>query len=159
MQRYIKDYLSLFLWITFFLIIGSLIGTSTQSQIQDWYILLNRSPLTPPNYAFSIAWSILYIMIATSGWMIWRSHFFPQLSFMKSLFIIQLLLNWSWTPIFFHYHLLGWSLICISTILILVGLLIALGMRTMIKVSLILTPYWLWLAFASYLNFYIWLNN
>lgn len=154
-----KSYLSLIIWIASLILIGSSIGLLTKSSVDTWYITLNRSPLTPPNYLFGIAWSILYGMIATSGWLIWRSKPFASLHLIKILYVLQLLLNWSWTPLFFTYHLTGLALICLSLIIILVALLIMKSYKEINIAALLLIPYLLWLLFAAHLNFYIWQYN
>src|SRR5690606_25608972 len=119
----------------------------------------NHSPLTPPNYIFSVAWTILYGIIGACGWLIWRESSFPKLNVINTLYVIQLILIWCWAPLFFHYHLTGFSLIVLSAMNILVSKLIWLAYRKMRTVSLLMLPYLLWILFASYLNFYVWWCN
>ena len=159
MKLKIKSYVSLIIWITLLILVGSIIGFFTKSSVDTWYKTLNRSPLTPPNYLFSIAWSTLYAMIGTSGWMIWRSESLPELKPIKTLYISQLILNWLWTPIFFTYHFVGISLICLCCLTMLVILLIIKSYEKFTLCSLLLVPYLLWLLFAIHLNFYIWQHN
>jgi benzodiazapine receptor len=155
-----KSYLSLIIWIAALVLIGSSIGMLTKNSVDTWYVTLNRSPLTPPNYLFGIVWSILYIMIATSGWLIWRSDRFDEsTSPIKKLYIIQLVLNWSWTPLFFSYHFTGLALICLSLIILFVASLIIISYKKINIAALLLAPYLLWSLFAAHLNFYIWKYN
>lgn len=154
-----KNYINLVIWIVSLLLIGYGIGMLTKSSVNTWYQTLNRSSLSPPDYVFGIAWSILYAMIAVSGWLIWESRDFPGLKSIKGLYIAQLILNWSWTPLFFSYQLKTLALICLVSIVILVTLLIVKAYKNLISASLLLIPYLLWLLFASYLNFYIWQFN
>lgn len=154
-----KSYLSLIIWIFALIVIGRAIGFLIKSEINTWYNTLNHSPLTPPNYIFSVAWTILYGIIGACGWLIWRESSFPKLNVIKTLYVIQLILNWSWAPLFFHYHLTGFSLIVLSAMNILVSALIWLAYRKMRTVSLLMLPYLLWILFASYLNFYVWWCN
>lgn len=154
-----KTYTSLIIWIATLLLIGSSIGSINKSSIDSWYVTLNQSSLTPPNYFFGIAWSILYSMIAISGWLIWRSETFSRLKIIKILYAIQLILNWSWTPLFFTYHLTGISLLCIILIIVLITSLIIVSYQKLFTSSLLLIPYLLWSVFAAYLNLYIWLYN
>jgi benzodiazapine receptor len=155
MEKQNKSYLSLILWIAGLILIGSIIGSLTKPEIHTWYSTLNRSLLTPPNYVFPIAWSILYAMIASCGWIIWRASLFPGLRLLKILYVIQLLLNWSWTPLFFHYHLVGFSLVVLMLINITVSIIIYLSYKKIRSVSLLMIPYLLWGLFANYLHFYI----
>lgn len=154
-----KTHLSLIIWIVALIVIGGVIGSLTKPEISTWYSALNRSPLTPPNYVFPIAWSILYGIIGTCGWAIWRTQSFPKLGAIKTLYVIQLILNWSWTPLFFHYHLTELSLIVLGAMDILAGILIYLTYPKIRAVSLLMIPYLSWILFASYLNFYIWWCN
>lgn len=153
-----KNYIFLIVWIAGLMAIGMLIGNLTKSGMDVWYLSLNKSPLTPPGYVFGIVWSILYAMIGISGWFVWQSRSADVIS-VKMLYITQLLLNWSWTPLFFSYHLVGSALVCILFIALMVGLIIMKTYTTLRIVSFLFVPYLLWLLFATYLNFYIWQYN
>lgn len=154
-----KNYLSLAVWIVSLIGIGSIIGSLTKPEISTWYSTLNRSSLTPPNYVFPIAWTILYAIIGICGWIIWRSSLFPRLRLIKSLYALQLILNWSWTPLFFHYHARGFSLGVLVAMDITVSMIIYLAYPRVRTVSLLMISYLGWILFASYLNFYIWQHN
>ncbi len=154
-----KNYISLTLWVGLLIAIGAIIGSLTKPEISTWYTTLNRSPLTPPNYVFPIAWTILYTIIGICGWLIWLDPSGTQLKTIKTLYIIQLIFNWIWSPLFFSYHLTGVSLFVVSLMDILVGTLIWLAYLKIRSVSLLMIPYLLWILFASYLNFYIWWYN
>ena len=159
MDKNNKNYISLTLWVGLLIAIGWVIGSLTKSEISTWYATLNRSPLTPPNSVFPIAWTILYTIIGICGWLIWLEPSGTQLKTIKTLYIIQLILNWVWSPLFFIYHLTGLSLLVVSFMDILVGTLIWLAYPKIRSVSLLMIPYLLWILFASYLNFYIWWYN
>ncbi len=154
-----KKYLSLIIWIVLLIAIGGVIGSLTNPEISTWYSTLHRSTLTPPNYVFPIAWTILYGIIGICGWLIWRESSFPRLSIIKTLYVTQLILNWSWTPLFFGFHFTGLSLVVLGTMDILVFALICLAYRKMKAISLLMIPYLSWILFATYLNLYIWQHN
>jgi translocator protein len=154
-----KSIFSLIIWIIGLIAIGSIIGSFTKPEISTWYSTLNRSSLTPPNYVFPIAWTILYGVIGACGWLIWRSPSFPQLRVIKTLYVLQLMLNWSWTPLFFQHHLMGVSLIILGCLDIFVGALICLSYASLRSVSVLMMPYLLWILFATNLNLYIWQHN
>ncbi len=151
--------LSLLIWIITMIAIGLVIGSFTKPEICAWYSTLHRSPVTPPQYVFPIAWTILYGCIGVCGWLIWRPQALPKLSIIKSVYLTQLILNWSWTPLFFGFHLTGFSLVVLGIMDILVFALICLSSRKMKAVSRLMTPYLSWILFATYLNFYIWRYN
>ena len=154
-----KNHISLIIWIVGLIVIGSIIGSFTKPEISTWYSTLNRSSLTPPNYVFPVTWTILYGAIGACGWLIWCTLSFPKLRVIKTLYVIQLILNWSWTPLFFHYHLIGLSLIILGCMDVLVGTLIWFSYPTIRSVSFLMIPYLLWILFATNLNFYIWQRN
>ncbi len=154
-----KNHISLIIWIVVLIAIGSVIGSFTKPEISTWYSTLHRSALTPPNYVFPVAWTILYGMIGACGWLIWRESPSPKLNVIKTLYVSQLILNWSWTPLFFGLHLTGISLIVLGLMDILVFTLILRTSNGIRTVSLLMIPYLSWILFASYLNFYIWWWN
>ncbi len=159
MKKQYQHYISLIIWISLLIATGSIIGSLTKTEIATWYNTLNRSSLTPANYVFPIAWTFLYTIIAICGWIIWNRPSFFHLRLIKHLYIIALLLNWSWTPLFFRYHLTGFSLIVLLAMDSAVSMIIYLGYTQARSVSLLMIPYLLWILFASYLNFYIWQYN
>ena len=159
MNQGTKNHLSLIIWIVVLIAIGGVIGSLTKPEINSWYSTLNRSILTPPNYVFPVAWTILYGIIGACGWLIWHKFSSPKLSIIKTLYVTQLILNWSWTPLFFHYHLTGLSFVVLVVMDSLVGLLIYFTYPKMRSVSLLMLPYLSWILFATYLNFYIWWYN
>lgn len=136
-----KSKLSLIIWIVALIAIGGVIGSFTNPEISTWYSTLHRSTLTPPNYLFPVAWTILYGIIGACGWLIWGSQAFPKLSIIKILYVAQLVLNWSWTPLFFHYHLTGLSLLVLVAMDILVVTIIWLAYKKMRAASLLMIPY------------------
>ncbi len=154
-----KKFLSLIIWIVALITIGGIIGSLTKPEISIWYSTLHRALLTPPNYVFPVAWTILYGIIGACGWLIWRPQAFPKRRVIKTLYVAQLILNWSWTPLFFHYHLTGLSLVVLGLMDIFVGTIIWLAYQKVSAVSLLMLPYLFWILFASYLNFYIWQYN
>lgn len=158
--NYSKKYLTLITWIAALVAIGSIIGSLTIAEISTWYRTLNRSPLTPPNYVFPVVWNILYSAIGACGWAIWHNTtMFPALNTIKTLYVTQLILNWSWTPLFFYFHLIQTSLLILIAMDIIVGMLIMLAFPKIKTASLLMVPYLLWILIATYLNFYIWQNN
>ena len=127
--------------------------------MNKWYQTLNRSPLNPPSFVFGIVWPLLYLLLAISFLLVWKNpSCFP---FCQPLvyFIIQLLLNLSWTTLFFKYHQVGWSLVSLVLIIVFTLLSIVKFRKYSILASNLLIPYVLWLCFAAYLTLYIYLNN
>lgn len=147
------------LWIIAFQIIGYCLGMITQYDIVSWYPALHKSTLTPPNIVFPIAWFILYCMLAVSGYALWQYRHQPKAKLALVFFVLQMSLNWAWTPLFFYFHWIGASLVCITSIIILTFITILITRKTYQLSCVLLIPYFIWLVFAGYLNAVIWILN
>ena len=147
------------LWIVVFQVIGYCLGRITQHDILSWYPTLHKSLLTPPAIVFPIVWFILYCMIAVAGYLLWQHHHQPKAKLALTFYILQLLLNWAWTPLFFYFHWIGASLLCITAIIILTLITIIITRKTYQLSCIMLIPYVVWLLFAGYLNAVIWILN
>ena len=122
-----------------------------------WYEALVKPPLNPPNWIFGPVWSALYLAMAVSGWLIWRTQ--PDAVRPLALWCAQLLLNAAWSGLFFGLHRPRLALI---EILILWGVLGAtvIAFWPIHRIAgMLLLPYWAWVTFASYLNAGLWFLN
>ena len=123
-------------------------------QIQGWYADAPHVTWTPPGWAFGVVWTVLYAMIAVSGWLLWLRRARGA----QILFVAQLVVNSLWTPVFFAgYPLIGAPALWIGVgIIVLLDLLVVATIATAWPVSrgaaLLLVPYLAWLLYASTLN-------
>ncbi len=92
------------------LLVGGISGIATVSGIKDWYVHLNKPFFNPPNYLFGPVWSILYLLMGVSLFMILQSKSITKKKAI-SIFFVQLFLNFWWSFLFFKFQLLGISLI------------------------------------------------
>ncbi len=114
----------------------------------QWYAQLNQPLGTPPDIAFPIAWTLLYIAMAVAAWLVWRSVGFGKA---LKLFTLQLVLNAAWTPISFGAHLLVGSVVLIIAIwLALAATIVEFWFANRVA-SLLLWPYLAWSTYAAYL--------
>ena len=120
-----------------------------------WYYSLNKSPLTPPAAVFPIAWTILYIMIALSLFFYIKDGLRQEKIIPLVIFITQIILNLLWTPVFFESHDIKLAFFIIIALIILVFINIILFYKKSKTAAFLLIPYFLWLIFASYLNYEI----
>jgi len=155
----LKKSISIIGWIVVFQLVGYYLGHTTQTSIVTWYQGLHKSSLTPPSMVFPIVWSILYTMIALSGWYLWEHRKHPDAKFALIFYFTQLALNWAWSPLFFSFRLIGLSFICIISITLLTLITILLTKNNFKFSSFMLIPYFIWLLFASYLNGVLWVLN
>ena len=127
--------------------------------MNKWYKNLKTAPWTPPPYVFGIVWPILYIFLMISvSLVLFDKQCFPYCSPI-TYFILQMILNLSWTTIFFRYQQILLGLITIVSML-------GLAIITMIQfypinhlAAYLLIPYILCLGVALSLNLYIFLYN
>lgn len=131
--------------------IGFYLGLLTQANIYPWYQSLQKSSLTPPGFVFSIVWSSLYALLAVIAWML-LNHNKHDSRKITILFAIQMLMNWAWTPLFFEYHWLTLSAVWLIGLTALNLILIIVTRTSNKTIAWLLSPYLLWLMFASYLN-------
>ena len=155
----LKRAVSIFAWIVVFELIAFGIGELTRSNITDWYLTLQHSRLNPPALVFPIVWTILYAILAVAIYLIWERRNQAGATVILNCLALQMLLNWSWSPLFFIFHQLGWSLICILAMIILLVATLFLSRNRYKLSSMMLIPYLLWLCFAAYLNAVIWILN
>jgi tryptophan-rich sensory protein len=154
-----KEWIKMIVWIVVFQLIGLSLGLITQDNILSWYKLLHKSSLTPAPLVFSIVWPILYAMLALAGQSLWQQRSDHDARIALYFYGSQLLMNWSWTPLFFGLHYIGLSFVWILLLNILTLINIYLTKDKFKFACLMLVPYFLWLIFASYLNGMIWLLN
>ena len=117
------------------------------------YESLNQPPLAPPAIAFPIVWTILYILMGISAYII------SERKGNLSLYYLQLFINALWSIIFFVFKLRLLAFIWIILLIILVIKMIIQFKSIKNIAGYLQTPYLLWLLFAAYLNFGVYLLN
>lgn len=139
-------------------LVGSLF--TTRQVISDWYANLNKPLFSPPDWVFGPVWTLLYILMALSAFIVWQKGFGnPLVRIALALYLLQLILNGLWTPLFFGLQM---PLLAFVEILLLwpaILLTIVAFARLSIAAAMLLTPYLLWTSFAAALNASIWLLN
>ena len=128
------------------IIIGFLIGFF--SKPDGWYKQLKKPELMPPGYVFSIAWSILYILIGVSYYLALKNKKFVY----WIIPLLHLMINFMYTPVMFGFHrILESAVIVLLALITLIGVMaLFYSYKKYISVYLLI-PYLLWLIFANYL--------
>lgn len=130
----------------------------TVSSIPTWYTTLNKPSFSPPNWIFAPVWTVLYILMGVSLYLVWISKSKLKQNALY-LFFVQLGLNALWSLIFFGLH--NPSLALVDIIALWVAIILT--MRAFLKINKIsgrlLVPYLAWVSFATYLNYSIWVLN
>lgn len=125
---------------------------------KEWYNNLNKSSITPPSIVFPIVWTGLYISIAASFLLfILQDGLSDRMAI--TFFIIQMVLNLMWTPVFFRLHKLKLSLFIVILMWIFILLTILRFTKKVPIAGYLLIPYIIWVSLAIYLNGYIYYNN
>ena len=144
-------------------IIGSVF---TIPSIHIWYAYLVKPALNPPAGVFGPVWTILYAFMGVSAWVIWmKLDSDPKVGMTKKIkialgiFLGQLVLNTLWSIIFFGLHSPGGALIEIVFLWLAILATIVAFYKASPPAAWLLVPYILWVSFASYLNYSIWMMN
>jgi benzodiazapine receptor len=137
-------------------LLGFLSGKFANSGFGNrWFDALEKPALMPPGWAFGAAWTVLYILMGLAFAMILHARGARGRGVAIALFLVQLLLNLAWSPLFFRAHQIG-SALALILILLLVVAVTALSFARIRQVAgLLLLPYLAWLGFASFLNYEI----
>jgi tryptophan-rich sensory protein len=125
----------------------------------QWYEDLKKPSWRPPNWLFGPVWTALYIMIAVSGWLVWREMGFAAAAVPLGAYGIQLALNAAWSPIFFGLHRPDLGFITILLMWVFIAATIVLFHQISLLAALLLLPYLIWVPFAAALNHSIWRLN
>ena len=141
-------------------VVASFIGNAFTQPNLDWYATLTKPGFTPPNGVFPVVWTILFVMMSVSAWLVWRA---PGDEGDRKValvwFGIQLALNTLWSIAFFGMQnpMLGFGVI--MALIVAIVITIVYFDRLSRAASLLLVPYLLWVGFATGLNFTIWALN
>ena len=152
-----KRWKSLAIFLAIPLAVGGLVALLTRTSM-DIYKSIRLPPLAPPGWIFPVVWTVLYALMGYSSWL---CRLAPPKKRTPAflLYAVQLALNFVWPLIFFNGQ--AWLLaLLVLTALLGAVLVMVLAFNTISrKAALLQIPYCLWLSFALYLNFMIWLRN
>ncbi|MBL7977905.1 MAG: tryptophan-rich sensory protein [Bacteroidetes Order II. Incertae sedis bacterium] len=119
----------------------------------EWYEALKKPDWQPPGYLFGLVWTPLYVLIGVSGWLAWRKGGFVGAPLAFGVYVLQWLLNAAWSWLFFGLHEMQWALYEIFVLWVLIGVNIWLFWRIDAWAGGLLVPYWIWISFATLLNY------
>jgi len=132
----------------------------TMTDIGPWYEGLEKSALTPPDWVFGPAWTVIYALAAFSAVFAWRATTTNRRrAWLVSLFFINAVLNVLWSFFFFTLRRPDLALAEVATLWLSVLALVAFLWRIERRASLALLPYLVWVAFAAYLNYRVVILN
>jgi len=162
---------------------GYLGSIFTTPEINAWYKSLNKPSFNPPNWMFGPVWTIIFVLIGISLYLVWKNKFLIRNQIITAkkkawnkysekfwsgswqklnivlIFAMQLILNILWSVIFFRLHSPGAAFFELLMLWCSIMYLIINFYRVSKEASLLLIPYILWVSFAGVLNYFIWLLN
>ncbi len=137
---------------------AGIVGSAfTISAIPVWYAALQKPWFTPPNWLFAPVWLVLYFLMGLTLYLLWQNR--PQSKVALGAFGVQLLLNVTWSAVFFGVHELFYGFVAIAALWFMILVTIVFSYRVSRSASALLVPYILWVTIASALNYYVWLLN
>lgn len=138
------------------IVIGGLAGFLTRNSVEAFQSI-NKPALFPPMWLFPVAWTILYILMGIASYLVLTSDK-PNKAAL-SVYAIQLAFNFLWPIFFFNLEAYLFSFIWLAILWIFILITMILFYRIYKPAGYLLLPYLLWVTFAGYLNFYIYLLN
>ena len=146
-------------WIALSEVVGIIAGLLIRNGVEIYGLTVNKPPLSPPDWVFPVVWTILYALMGISAARVWLAEDSQEKSRSISLFIAQLAVNFFWPLFFFNLQAYGFASLWLILLWVLVFLLIFNTRRVDMLASWLLIPYLIWLTFAIYLNFGVYLLN
>lgn len=141
------------------LAVGGIAAYLTQDNMV-MFDYINKPALSPPQWSFPVAWTILYVLMGIAAFIVCNAHKpKTQKSRALLLYAVQLAINFAWPLVFFNAENFLYALIVIVAMLIFVLLCTLSFFRVDKKAGVLMLPYLLWTAFATYLNYGIYILN
>jgi len=128
--------------------------------MQMLYSALTKPSFAPPGIIFPIVWTILYIFMGTSSYLILRKGSnVPRVVDAMFYYGLQLGLNFTWSILFFGFGLRFTAMICLVLLIAVVVIMIMKFSRINKKAGYLNLVQLIWLVYAGFLNYFIWLIN
>ena len=154
----VKSALVLVAFITISFAVAALGSLATFQNVDGWYADAAKASWNPPNWIFGPVWTVLYTLMSVAAWLVWRRRGEAPVRGPLTAYVVQLVLNAIWTPVFFGlYPAIGSPALWIALVIILaLDVTVLVTMIRFWKVSKaaawLLVPYWAWVLFATTLN-------
>ena len=154
-----RDLVGLFAFIFFCLVVSGIGGAITASSVETWYQALEKPTFNPPDWVFAPVWTLLYIIMGTAAWRVWRFRSFEATSKALGLFALQLGFNLTWSFLFFGLQRIDLALVDIIILLVVIIVNAIMFWRIDRLAGLMFLPYIAWVTYATILNSSLWLLN
>ena len=146
-------------WIVFSEAVGGLSGWLTQEGTRIYSETIVKPPLSPPGGVFPVVWTILFALMGIGAALVYQAPASNARSRSLLLFLIQLAFNFFWSIIFFNLQNFGFAFAWLIALWVLILLMILSFGKVSKRAAWLQIPYLLWVTFAAYLNFGVWMLN
>ena len=147
------------LWIVAVEAVGILSGLLTRQGTILYQMTAQKPALTPPGIVFPIVWTILYALMGIGAARVAAQPAGRARADALNVFVIQLVVNFFWSLLFFNAQAYGFALLWLLLLWILILIMMVLFWRVDRISALLQIPYLLWVTFAAYLNYAVWQLN
>jgi translocator protein len=139
--------------------LGAVFSPGTSARAAAWYAALSKPAWTPPASWFGPVWTVLYLLMGTAAWLVWRERYHRKRTVALQAYAVQLLLNALWAPIFFGAKNIGAGLFVIVALWLAIIWTIREFAPVRAGAAWLLAPYVIWVSFAMTLNLSVWRGN
>ncbi len=156
----VKNFFKLIIAVTISELAGVVGSVLTAPSIAGWYAGIVKPTFNPPAWVFGPVWTALFALMGIAAFLVWKQGLGRRAVVVAlSIFIVQLAFNILWSLLFFGWHSLGGALIEIFFLWFAILATIVMFYRLSKPAAYLLAPYILWVSFAAYLNYTIWILN
>jgi tryptophan-rich sensory protein len=125
----------------------------------EWYQRLEKPSWTPPNWVFPVVWTLLFICMAFSGWLVWLEVGLVAGAIPLGLFGLNLVLNALWSGLFFGLRRPDLGMIEVVFLWASIAAMVVVFYPIHTVAALLMVPYLVWVTIAAALNYSIWRLN
>ena len=140
------------------LAVGGLSAWLTRNSMES-FDNLTKPPLSPPGWLFPVVWSILFVLMGIASYLVLVSDKPARSKTALTVYGIQLAFNFFWSIIFFNFEMYLFAFVWLMILWLLIILTTVLFWRIDKRAGYLMLPYLVWVTFAAYLNFGIYLLN
>ena len=136
------------------------IGALVTNPNTEWFRSLIKPSFQPPNWIFGPVWTMLYTLMGIAIYLIWKDGFVTsERRQARNIFIVQLLINSSWSFVYFGKQNIEMAVVVIVVLLVAIIATIIALFKVDKTAAYLLIPYLLWVCFATFLNYSLWQLN
>jgi translocator protein len=138
---------------------GAIFSPGGSARAAAWYAAILKPAWTPPNSWYGPIWALLYLLMGTAAWLVWRERYHRNRTTALTAYTVQLVLNALWAPLFFGARNIGAGLFVVIALWLTIIWTIREFLSVRALAAWLLVPYVVWAGVAMALNLSIWRLN